>query len=400
MLRGKKIIIGVCGSIAAYKAALLVRLLIKEGAEVKIAMTEAASHFIGPLTLATLSKNPVIRDFFDQSSGMWHSHVELGLWADAIVVAPASANSIGHFANGICENMLSAIYFSARKQVFVAPAMDLDMMRHPSVTQNIKKLSDNGNIIIDPSYGELASGLHGVGRMAEPEEILAVLKIYFEDTGKPLHGKRALITAGPTYEAIDPVRFIGNRSSGKMGYAIAHQIAELGGQVELISGPVSIEARHPLIKVAKVTSAKEMYEAAAGVYDTVDLAVFAAAVADYSPLQPFGHKLKKGIADLSIPLVKNVDIAYELGKIKKKNQLNIGFALETENEMENARSKMVAKNFDMVVLNTLKDQGAGFDHDTNKITLIKKDNKTEFFELKSKKEVARDIVAAIISELS
>jgi phosphopantothenoylcysteine decarboxylase / phosphopantothenate---cysteine ligase len=400
MLRGKKIIIGVCGSIAAYKAAFLVRLFVKEGAEVKVAMTEAASHFIAPLTLATLSKNPVIRDFFDESSGQWHSHVDLGLWADAIVVAPASANTIGHFANGICENMLSAIYLSARKQVFVAPAMDLDMMRHPSVTQNIGKLKSYGNVIIEPAYGELASGLHGVGRMAEPEEILEVLKKYFEGPDQPLKGKKALVTAGPTYETIDPVRFIGNHSTGKMGYAIAQRIAELGGEVDLVSGPVSIEAKHPSIKVTKIHSASEMYEVSAKIYPNVDIAVFAAAVADYAPKHPSGHKIKKGIPNLSIELVKNVDIAFELGKMKLQHQVNVGFALETEDELENAWAKLRSKNFDMVVLNSLRDDGAGFGHDTNKITLLKKDNKTENFELKSKEEVANDIVKAIISHFS
>jgi phosphopantothenoylcysteine decarboxylase / phosphopantothenate---cysteine ligase len=399
MLRGKKIIIGVCGSIAAYKAAYLVRLLIKEGAEVKVVMTKAASQFIAPLTLSTLSKNPVVKDFFEKSSGLWHSHVELGLWADAIIVSPASANTIGQFANGICQNMLSAIYLSARRQVFIAPAMDLDMMKHTSVAQNIQKLRSYGNIIIEPAYGELASGLHGVGRMAEPEEILDILKKYFEDGDKPLKGRKVLVTAGPTFEAIDPVRFIGNHSSGKMGYAIAHCIAELGGEVDLVSGPVSLMAQHHGINVIKVRSAREMYEASAKIYPNVDIAVFAAAVADYTPKHSFDQKIKKGISDLNIQLVKNVDIAFEFGKIKR-HQVNVGFALETENELENATAKLKAKNFDMVVLNSLRDTGAGFNHDTNKIRLIKKDNKIEDFELKSKEEVAMDIVNAIISELS
>lgn len=390
--------IGVCGSIAAYKSAYLVRFLIREGAEVKTVMTEAASRFITPLTLSTLSKNPVYKDFFEPSSGQWHSHVELGLWADLMVVAPASANTIGHFANGVCENMLSAVYFSARCPVFVAPAMDADMMRHPAVTANIEKLKSFGNRIIEPEYGELASGLTGVGRMAEPEEILKIIVAHFNQN-EPLKGKKALITAGPTYEAIDPVRFIGNHSSGKMGYAIAKKLAELGAQVVLVSGPTSLHINLPNIRVVKVVSAQEMYEASLKEYPDADIAVFAAAVADYSPARPHSQKLKKGIAGLSIDLKKNVDIAFELGKLKKAGQINVGFALETENELENAVEKMKSKNFDLVALNSLRDEGAGFNHDTNKIRIISKNNKIAEFELKSKEEVASDVVAAIISEM-
>ncbi len=399
MLPGKKIIVGVCGSIAAYKAANLIRLLVKEGAEVKVVMTEAACQFITPLTLSTLSKNPVVRDFFASSTGVWHSHVELGIWADVMVIAPASANTIGHFANGICDNMMDAVYLSARKPVYIAPAMDLDMMRHPAVTHNIEKLKRYGNRIVEPAYGELASGLTGVGRMAEPEEILEVLKNHFASQDQPLKGKKTLITAGPTYEAIDPVRFIGNHSSGKMGFAIANCMANLGADVTLITGPVNLNLDHPLIKIIHVQSAKDMYEACSSIYPSIDIAVFAAAVADYTPSQFFSQKLKKDIPDINIPLVKNVDIAYELGKRKQLHQKNIGFALETENEVENALSKMNKKNFDMVVLNSLNDTGAGFNHDTNKIRLIMKDNKIEDFELKSKEEVALDIVNAIISKL-
>jgi phosphopantothenoylcysteine decarboxylase / phosphopantothenate---cysteine ligase len=399
MLHGKKIIIGVCGSIAAYKAAYLVRLLVKEGAEVKVIMTEAASQFIAPLTLSTLSKNPVIKDFFEQSSGQWHSHVELGLWADVFVIAPASANTIGHLANGICENMLSAVYLSARCPVFFSPAMDLDMMQHPSVANNIKKLISYGNTIIEPAFGELASGLHGVGRMAEPEEIVERLKLFLGTKELPLKGKKIMVTAGPTYEAIDPVRFIGNHSSGKMGYAIAEHVAELGGTVYLISGPVSIKTKNPAIKLEKVCSAKEMYEASAEIYSEMDISIFAAAVADYTPKHAFDQKLKKGISHLNIELTKNVDIASELGKQKKDGQLNIGFALETENEVVNASEKLKSKNFDLIVLNSLRDTGAGFNHDTNKIRLIHNNNKIDEFELKSKEEVAKDIVKAIISKL-
>lgn len=398
-LQGKKILLGVCGSIAAYKAAYLIRYLIREGAEVKTIMTEAASHFITPLTLSTLSKHPVYRDFFETSSGQWHSHVELGLWADLMVVAPASANTIGHFANGLCENMLSAVYLSARCPVYLAPAMDADMMRHPSVTANIKKLKDYGNRIIAPEYGELASGLTGLGRMAEPEQILVVIRAHFERQ-QALKGKKALVTAGPTYEAIDPVRFIGNHSSGKMGYAIARQLADAGAQVTLVSGPGSLRIDHPSVKLVKVVSAQQMYEASLQAYPDADIAVFAAAVADYAPVHTFDQKLKKDIPGLSIELKKNIDIALELGKLKKTTQLNVGFALETENEMENALAKLKSKNFDMVVLNSLQDTGAGFNHDTNKIRIISKNNKVAEFELKSKEEVAKDIVAAIIAELS
>lgn len=399
MLRGRKIIIGVCGSIAAYKSAYLIRQLIKEGAEVRVVMTEAASRFIAPLTLSTLSKNPVTIDFFEQTTGVWHSHVELGMWADAIVIAPASANSIANFANGICGNMLSAVYLSARSKVFIAPAMDLDMMQHPSVTENLRKLASYGNIIIEPSYGELASGLHGLGRMAEPEEILEWLKNHFSANKLPLKNKKVLVTAGPTYEAIDPVRFIGNHSSGKMGYAIARQVAEMGGKVWLVSGPVSLHLEHPSIDIIRVNSAGEMFSESSKVYPEADVAVFAAAVSDYAPKEIAPQKLKKDTEELNIRLCKNIDIAFELGKQKKLSQLNIGFALETENEVENAIAKMKAKNFDMVILNSLRDHGAGFRHDTNKIRIIHSNNKIENFELKSKEEVAKDIVDAIISKL-
>lgn len=398
-LKGKKILLGVCGSIAAYKAAYLIRFLIREGAEVKVIMTEAASRFITPLTLSTLSKNPVYKDFFETASGQWNSHVELGLWADLMVVAPASANTIGHLANGVCENMLSAVYLSARCPVFIAPAMDADMMRHPAVTGNIEKLKSYGNRIIEPEYGELASGLTGLGRMSEPEEILKVVDAHFNED-QILKGKRVLVTAGPTYEAIDPVRFIGNHSSGKMGYAIAKRIAELGGQTTIVSGPTSIQIDHPNIQTIRVVSAQDMYEASQKLYPNCDIAVFAAAVADYAPAHPCNQKIKKDVSDLSIELKKNVDIAFELGKLKKQSQINVGFALETENEVAHAISKMKSKNFDLVVLNSLRDKGAGFNHDTNKIRIIDKNNKVTEFELKSKEKVANDIVAAIISELS
>ncbi|MGK7397887.1 MAG: bifunctional phosphopantothenoylcysteine decarboxylase/phosphopantothenate--cysteine ligase CoaBC [Candidatus Cyclobacteriaceae bacterium M3_2C_046] len=399
MLQGKKILLGVCGSIAAYKAAILTRLLIKEGAEVKIVMTSAATEFITPLTLSTLSNNPVIRDFFDAKTGQWESHVELGLWADLYLIAPISANSIAHFARGICENMLSAIYLSARCPVMIAPAMDLDMYQHPSTQQNLAQLKSYGNIILETSYGELASGLTGYGRMAEPEEIVQSIIKYF-DQSTPLAGKKVLITAGPTQEAIDPVRFIGNHSSGKMGFALAREVAGLGARVTLVSGPTQQVINHPRVELIRVTSAEEMYQACLKTHSQSDIAIFSAAVADYAPVQVFDQKLKKGMSNLSIELRKNVDIAFELGKNKKAHQFHLGFALETDNELNNAYQKLISKNFDLVALNSLNDPGAGFIHETNKITIINKDNKSKKFELKNKEAVASDIVNAIISEIS
>lgn len=398
MLKGKKILVGVTGSIAAYKAAFLVRLLVKEEVEVKVIMTSAAKDFITPLTLSTLSKNPALSEFTDGDQGEWNNHVDLGLWADAMLIAPASANTIGKMANGLCDNLLLATYLSARCPVFFAPAMDLDMYQHPAVLDNIKRLESFGNQIIEAQFGELASGLIGTGRMAEPEDLVASLNVHFS-SALPLSGKKVLITAGPTYEAIDPVRFIGNSSSGKMGFAIAEIAAQAGAAVTLISGPTHLDINHPNIQRQSVRSGKEMYEACDKVYTETDITIFSAAVADYAPDVIADKKIKKKGNSMSIVLSKTIDIAKTLGERKTKNQLNIGFALETNNELENAKEKILSKNFDMIVLNSLQDSGAGFGHDTNKISIIDKANNIQHFELKTKTEVAKDIVDAIIAKI-
>jgi phosphopantothenoylcysteine decarboxylase/phosphopantothenate--cysteine ligase len=395
MLSGKRILLGVSGSIAAYKTATLTRLLVKAGAEVKVVMTPAAADFVTPLTLATLSKNPVLTSFTKGETGEWHNHVELGLWANAILIAPASANTIAKMANGICDNLLNAVYLSARCKVFFSPAMDLDMLQHPSTQSNIQKLVSFGNELIAPNYGELASGLIGNGRMAEPEEIITRLNFFFQSSQR-LKGKKALVTAGPTHEAIDPVRFIGNNSSGKMGYAIAEELATQGAEVNLVSGPTHLFPANQSIKIKRVTSAEEMYEACVSFFPVTDIAVLSAAVADFRPSTKADQKIKKTDNGLSLELVKTKDIAAELGKLKKPGQFTVGFALETENEVVNAEKKILSKNFDLIVLNSLNDNGAGFGHDTNQITLIDKKNRSEKFSLKAKKEVARDIVNAII----
>jgi len=395
MLRGKKILLGVCGSIAAYKSALLTRLLIKEGAEVKIIMTEAASHFITPLTLSTLSKNPVLLDFYKKETGEWQSHVNLGLWADLFLIAPLSANTMASLANGICNNLLQAVYLSARCPVMLAPAMDLDMFKHPATRKNWLTLQSFGNNLLASGYGELASGLTGEGRMLEPDEILVEVKKVFSRQ-QPLAGIQAMVTAGPTHEAIDPVRYLGNHSSGKMGYAIATQLANAGARVHLISGPTNLSVHHPNITISNVSSADEMYQASKKAFFKSKLNVFAAAVADYKPTQAFTQKLKKGMDNLEIALKKNIDIAFSCGKEKQAGQINIGFALETENELDNAYLKLKKKNFDLIVLNSLNDAGAGFAHDTNKIKIIDKNNKIKDFELKDKNSVAKDIVNEII----
>jgi len=394
MLHGKKILLGVTGSIAAYKSAVLTRLLVKAGAEVKVIMTSASHDFITPLTLSTLSKNPVLTHFSKDETGQWNNHVELGLWADALIIAPASANTLAKMANGLCDNLLLAVYLSARCPVFFAPAMDLDMLKHPATSDNINKLKSFGNHLIKSGYGELASGLTGDGRLAEPEEITEQLQRFFD--GGKLKGKKALVTAGPTHEAIDPVRFIGNNSSGKMGFAIAEELALQGAEVILISGPTQEKATHPQINVKKVTSAEEMYEACKHVFASSDITVLSAAVADYRPASVAGQKIKKTDNDLSLTLTKTRDIAAELGKLKTNRQFIVGFALETENEKANAEKKIAAKNFDLIVLNSLNDKGAGFGHDTNKISIINRKNDVKEFSLKSKKEVATDIVKAII----
>ncbi len=390
---GKKIILGISGSIAAYKAAFLTRLFIKAGAEVQILMTEAATQFITPLTLSTLSKNPVHTKVSSEES--WNNHVEMGLWADAMIIAPATATTLAKMANGIADNVIVATYLSARCPVFFAPAMDLDMWLHPSTVGNVQKLQSYGNHLIDVAHGELASGLVGNGRMAEPEDIVKILSDFFEKE-KDLLGKNALITAGPTYEAIDPVRFIGNRSTGKMGVAIAEELAERGAMVKLVLGPSNLKVEHPNIETIRVTHAQSMFEASKTHFPKSDIAVLAAAVADYRPTTIADKKIKKKGGNLMIELERTTDIAATLGKKKKKKQLLIGFALETNDELENAKGKLERKNFDFIVLNSLRDKGAGFAVDTNKITIVRKDNKIKEFELKSKRQVAVDIVNEII----
>lgn len=390
MMKGKKIVLGITGSIAAYKAAVLARALIKKGAEVQIVITPAGKEFITPLTLSTITSKPVISEFFARRDGTWHSHVDLGLWADAMLIAPATASTIGKMANGIADNMLITTYLSMKAPVFVAPAMDLDMFAHPSTQKNLDTLRSYGNIIIEPGEGELASHLVGKGRMEEPENIVAVLEDFFAKKSD-LAGKKVMITAGPTYEKIDPVRFIGNYSSGKMGYALAECCAERGAEVTLISGPVSIIAKHPNIKTVSVESAEEMYQAATSEFDSSDAAILCAAVADFTPEVKAEQKIKREKDDLIIKLKPTKDIAAALGKLKKGHQVMVGFALETNDEVEHAKDKLERKNLDFIVLNSLNDNGAGFRYDTNKITIIDKKNVIEF-PLKNKKEVATDII--------
>ena len=398
MLTNKKILLAVTGSIAAYKAALLVRLLVKEGASVKVLMTESAKDFITPLTLSTLSKSPVLSEFTGGSNGEWNNHVELGLWADVMLIAPASANTLAKMANGICDNLVLATYLSAKCPVIAAPAMDLDMYKHASTISNLKAIKSFGNEIIYSAYGELASGLVGEGRMAEPEEIITFLKNHFLKN-LPLIGKTVLVTAGPTYEAIDAVRFIGNHSSGKMGVAIAETLANKGANVTLVIGPSSISSSHPNIKRVDVTSAEEMWKACEANFSKSDVAILSAAVADFKPKNVSSKKIKKTSGFDSVELVETIDILASLGKQKKKNQVLVGFALETDNEIENAKIKIKKKNLDFIVLNSLNDKGAGFKHDSNKITIIDKHNKIENFQLKAKSEVAEDIVNKIIQSL-
>lgn len=397
MLQGKKIVLGITGSIAAYKTAVLTRLLVKAGAEVKVVMTDSAKTFITPLTLSTLSKHPVLSEFIKDEGGQWNNHVDLGLWADALIIAPASANTLAKMASGRCDNLLMAVYLSARCPVFLAPAMDLDMLQHKTTQENLKKITSFGNRMLNPTYGELASGLVGTGRMAEPEEIVARLEDFFSQ-GSLLTGRHVLVTAGPTYEALDPVRFIGNHSSGKMGFAIAEAMANLGATVTLVSGPTALHTSNPQVNVIHVMSAEEMFEACVRVFSKTDIAVLAAAVADYKPTVKANQKIKKKDETLTLELTKTKDIAASLGKLKKNNQFIVGFALETENEQQNAIKKLEAKNFDLIVLNSLNDTGAGFGITTNKITLIDRDHTVRSFELKSKEEVARDIVSAILDK--
>ncbi|CAH0997543.1 Cysteine/Cysteine sulfinic acid decarboxylase [Emticicia aquatica] len=397
-LKNKKIVLGVSGSIAAYKAALLVRLLVKESAEVKVIMTDAAKDFITPLTLSTLSKNPVLSSFTKGETGEWNNHVELGLWADAMIFAPASANTLAKCANGIADNLLIATYLSAKCPVFFAPAMDLDMYIHPSTVANLGKLQSYGNEIINAEFGELASGLVGEGRLAEPEEIVYQLSRHFSKKLIFKH-KKILITAGPTQEPIDPVRFISNHSSGKMGFAIAEAFAMAGAEVTLVSGPVSI-ASPKGVKVEKVQSAQQMFEATSKYFSNSDIVVLSAAVADYTPLHVADKKIKKKEDVFTIEMTKTTDIAATLGKQKKNGQIIVGFALETDNEFENAKGKLERKNFDFVVLNSLQDSGAGFRYDTNKIKIIDRAGNIYDFDLKTKTEVAQDILNTIITFLA
>lgn len=392
--------VGVTGSIAAYKVPFLVRLLVKEGAEVKVLLTPAASDFITPLTLSTLSGHPVYTDFYEKNDGTWHSHVDLGNWADVYLIAPVSANTMGKMANGLADNLLVATYLAAKCPVFYAPAMDLDMYKHPSTSANIKRLNDFGNILIEPEEGELASGLYGAGRMQEPTKIIGILADFFKKK-KDFENQQVLISAGPTYELIDPVRFIGNFSSGRMGYALAEEFAQRGAKVNLISGPVSIQAKHPNITVTHVVSAEEMFKSCMQAFPGSKIAIMSAAVADYTPKKTFKQKVKKhSESDWEINLEKTKDILKSLGNEKKSGQVLVGFALETDNELNNALQKLKNKNLDLIVLNSLKDKGAGFGGTTNKVTLIDKSEKMEKFSLKSKMEVAEDIANKVKSLLT
>ncbi|QWX82548.1 bifunctional phosphopantothenoylcysteine decarboxylase/phosphopantothenate--cysteine ligase CoaBC [Cellulophaga sp. HaHaR_3_176] len=400
MLSGKNILLGITGGIAAYKTTFLVRLLIKAGANVKVILTDSASSFVSPLTLATLSKNPVLSSFVKDENNeiSWNHHVELGLWADYMVVAPATANTLSKMANGVCDNLLMAIYLSAKCPVFFAPAMDLDMYKHPSSLASFEKLQSFGNIMVPATSGELASGLHGEGRMAEPEDIVQFLKNYILK-GLPLKGKKVLVTAGPTYEAIDPVRFIGNHSSGLMGFELAKAAASFGAEVILISGPSHLSIDHDLITLHRVISAKEMYDKVHEYYNGVNIAIAAAAVADYRPKIVADQKIKKKAEEFTVELTKNKDILLSMGE-QKKNQFIVGFALETENEVENAIGKLKKKNLDAIVLNSLNDTGAGFGKKTNKISFIDKNSDIKTFELKTKAEVALDILNEIIKRIN
>jgi phosphopantothenoylcysteine decarboxylase/phosphopantothenate--cysteine ligase len=400
MFQGKKILLGVTGSIAAYKSLLLVRQLIKGGAVVKVILTPSAKDFVTPLSLSTLSKNPVLSDLFKETD--WANHVELGRWADLMLIAPLSANTLAKMANGLCDNLLLAVYLSAVCPVVAAPAMDEDMWRHPATRSNLERLQAAGTVIIPVENGELASGLYGDGRMAEPETILQFIGgLLFSGSGRALglNGRKALVTAGPTYEAIDPVRYIGNHSSGKMGVAIARELACRGAQVDLVLGPSTLEADIPGVNVHRVQSAAEMYEACTKRFSSTDIAVMAAAVADYSPVRKSDEKIKKTGDTLTLELVKTKDILGELGKQKKKGQVLVGFALETTGEREYALGKLKAKNADLIILNSLNDEGAGFGYDTNKITIFGKDGTETPYERKPKQQVAIDIVDRIVKLL-
>lgn len=396
-LAGKKIVIGITGGIAAYKINILVRLLVKNGAEVRVIVTPSAETFVSKNTLSVLSKNTVYTDFYSQES-YWNNHVELALWADVMLIAPCTANTLAKMTHGLCDNFLLATYLSAKCPVVVAPAMDLDMYKHPTTRQNLEKLKRFGHTIIDAEEGELASGLYGTGRMAEPETIFRTLEEGFTEESSSLAGKTVLITAGPTYEAIDPVRFIGNHSSGKMGFALAEEAAKKGGNVVLISGVTTLDVHHANITLHRVVSAQEMYDKVFEYYHEVDIAIASAAVADYTPRVKAPEKIKKNEEVFTLELIKNPDILLEMGQ-RKENQFLVGFALETENEEENARAKLKKKNLDMIVLNSLKDEGAGFQGDTNRVSIFSKEERIQF-PLKSKTAVAKDILHAIETRLS
>lgn len=388
------ILVGITGGIAAYKAAIIIRLFVKEGYSVRAVMTPFAKNFITPLTVATLSKNPVFSEFYNPENGDWNSHVDLGLWADAFVIAPATANTIAKMANGIADNLLLTTYLSARCPVFFAPTMDLDMFKHPATQTNINTLLQRGNIIIDAERGELASGLEGKGRMAEPETIFSLVD-EFLNKDKDFSDKKILVSSGPTYEHIDPVRFIGNYSSGKMGFAIAEELANRGAEVHLVTGPVKLSLKNKNIKRYDVVSANEMLQKCMNIFPDCDVAILAAAVADYAPKNVSDTKIKKSEDTMTLELKKNPDIAKKLGQIKTKKQILVGFALETDNELENAIQKLKKKNFDFIVLNSLKDKGAGFNTDTNKVKFVHKDGSVKSFELKHKSLVAKDIAEEI-----
>jgi phosphopantothenoylcysteine decarboxylase / phosphopantothenate---cysteine ligase len=399
MLTGKKILIGVTGSIAAYKIPLFIRLLVKEGAEVQVILTENARDFITPLTISTLSKRPALTYPFNPEDGAWNNHVEMGGWADLMIIAPASAATISKMVSGQADNLLMTTYLSAKCPVFFAPAMDLDMYKHVATQKNIEQLTGYGHTLIEPQVGELASGLCGAGRMEEPENILAAVKAFFL-TGNQLKGKNVLITAGPTYEPVDPVRFIGNYSSGLMGFSLAHEAARRGAQVTLVSGPTHLNTENSAINRIDVQTAGEMLQAVTKAFGDADITIMSAAVADFTPAQTADKKIKKAGAPIHLDLKPTTDILAELGKRKKNNQLLAGFALETDNELQNAHKKLNTKNLDLIVLNSLKDQGAGFGSNTNKVTILDRHGNQFEFPLKSKKEVAADILDKIVEMLN
>lgn len=397
MLKGKKIVLGITGSIAAYKSCLIIRELVKRGAEVQVVITPAGKEFITPITLSALTQKPVISDFFSQRDGTWHSHVALGLWADAMLIAPCTASTLGKMANGVADNMLITTYLSMKAPVFIAPAMDLDMYAHPTTQQNMERLKGFGNHIIEPQSGFLASGLEGKGRMEDPEKIAAALDLFFEK--KDLQGKRIMITAGPTYEKIDPVRFIGNYSSGKMGFALAEECARRGAEVTLIAGPVNVQCTMNNVQRVDVESCQQMYDAAVHAFPQMDAAILCAAVADFRPAEVAAQKIKRVGKTMDIHLVPNPDIAAELGRMKREGQTLVGFALETNDEQQNAQHKLEKKNLDFIVLNSLRNEGTCFKSDENQISIISRESKKDY-EKKAKADVARDIIDELVKNLS